>query len=41
MNKPVEENQMDINISELKNGLYFIKFYNDDKLIAFRKIVKE
>lgn len=41
MNKLVEENQMDINISELKNGLYFIKFYNDDKLIAFRKLVKE
>ena len=41
INKTVEVNEMDINISELKNGLYFIKFYNDDKLIAFRKLVKE
>jgi hypothetical protein len=37
----IENNEADITVRELKNGLYFIKLYNDDKLVAIKKLIKE
>ena len=41
INTQLEDGETSINISFLKNGLYFMKLYNGDNLITIKKLIKE